>query len=340
MSESVPAWRPDRFQRRRPYLEARGRILRAVRDWFADAGFQEVETPILQVSPGMEPNLTPFETQLLEIDGAARPLGLHTSPEFAMKKLLAAGAGPIFQTARVFRNGERSATHHPEFTMLEWYRPGAGWRAGVADCEALIRVAVAAAAPLVPAAPFEPMAPLGWLSVADAFEGALGFDPIPLADDRDALAAAAGAAGVQSMADDGWDDVFFRCLLNRIEPDLGAEVATVLHGYPARMAALARLDPDDPRIAERFEMFAGGFELANGFGELTDAAEQTRRFQAEQAEIRASGRDREIDADFLAALAHGMPDAVGVAMGFDRLVMLATGARRIDDVLWLPVAGP
>jgi len=340
MSESVPAWRPDRFARRRPFLEARGRILRAVRDWFADAGFQEVETPVLQVSPGMEPNLTPFETRLIEVDGGARPMGLHTSPEFAMKKLLAAGAGPIFQIARVFRNGERSATHHPEFAMLEWYRPGAGWRAGVADCEALIRVAAAAAAPLAPAAPFDPAAPLGWLSVQAAFQNALGFDPIPLADDRDALAAAAAAAGIQSRPDDGWDDVFFRCLLNRIEPGLGGQIATALHGYPARMAALARLDPDDPRVAERFEVFAGGFELANGFGELTDPAEQARRFQAEQATIHASGRNREIDADFLAALDHGLPDAVGVAMGFDRLVMLATGAQRIDDVLWLPVAGP
>ncbi|MEQ9122389.1 MAG: amino acid--tRNA ligase-related protein, partial [Alphaproteobacteria bacterium] len=157
-------------------------------------------------------------------------------------------------------------------------------------------------------------------------------------DDRAALAAAAAAAGVASDPADGWDDVFFRCLLNRIEPGLGAAAPVVLHGYPARMAALARLDPADPRVAERFETFAGGVELANGFGELTDAEEQGRRFEADLAAIRAAGGAREIDRDFLAALAHGLPAATGVAMGFDRLVMLATGAPRIDDVLWLPVA--
>jgi len=334
----APAWRPDRFDRRRPWLAARGRILKAVRAWFDAEGFTEVETPILQVSPGMEPNLDPFVTALREPDGRARAMGLHTSPEFAMKKLLAAGAGPIYQIARVFRNGERSATHHPEFAMLEWYRPGAGWRQGAADSLALVRVAIEAAAPLGPARGFDGLAEAERLSVADAFRRALGFDPIPLQDDRPALAAAAAAAGVASDAADGWDDVFFRCLLNRIEPGLGAAAPVVLHGYPARMAALARLDPADPRVAERFEVFAGGVELANGFGELTDAEEQGRRFDADLAAIRAGGGAREIDRDFLAALAHGLPEATGVAMGFDRLVMLATGAERIDDVLWLPVA--
>ena len=173
--------------------------------------------------------------------------------------------------------------------------------------------------------------------MAQSFVDALGFDPMPLQRDTVAFAAAAAAAGIAAPPNDGWDDIFFRCLLNRIEPNLGASEPTVLHGYPARMAALARLDPADPRVAERFEVFAGGVELANGFGELTDAAEQERRFEADLAQIRATGGDRTIDRDFLAALAHGLPPATGVALGFDRLVMLATGAERIDDVLWLPV---
>lgn len=337
MSETAPPWRPDRFARRRPYLAARGRVLDAVRAWFRAEGFTEVETPILQVSPGMEPNLDPFETWLAEPDGARRRLGLHTSPEFAMKKLLAAGAGPIYQIARAFRNGERSATHHPEFSMLEWYRPGAGWRDGAQDALALLQIAAKAARPLAPAQPFAATSPAAWLSVADAFRRDLGFDPIPMQADAAALAAAAAAAGVRPEPEDSWDDVFFRCLLNRIEPDLGAARPTVLHSYPARMAALARLDPADRRVAERFEIFAGGVELANGFGELTDAAEQRRRFEADLQTIRAAGGDRTIDEDFLAALEHGMPAATGVAMGFDRLIMLATGAERIDDVLWLPV---
>lgn len=337
MIGSAPHWRPDKFQERRPFLEARLRILDAVRRWFRDEGFLEVETPALQRSPGMEPNLRTFETVLHEPDGRQATVGLHTSPEFAMKKLLAAGAGPIFQIARAFRNGERSATHHPEFAMLEWYRPGAGWSEGAADALALINVAVEAAAPLGPADGFRPEGAT-WTSVADAFGDALGFDPIPLQNDLGALKAAAEAAGVAPAPEDGWDDVFFRCMLNRIEPGLGANAPVVLHGYPARMAALARLAPDDPRVAERFEVFAGGFELANGFGELTDAAEQRRRFEADLAAIEAAGGSRTIDEDFLAALEHGMPDATGVAMGFDRLVMLATGAAHIEQTLWSPVA--
>lgn len=340
MISPAPAWRPDRFDRRRPFLEARGRILKAVRAWFETEGFLEVDTPALQVSPGMERNLDVFETVLREVDGDGRSMGLHTSPEFAMKKLLAAGAGPIFQIAHVFRNGERSATHHPEFSMLEWYRPGAGWRQGADDALALIGTAVEAAQPLTPTPGFDPNAPATWTSVSEAFQDALGFDPIPLQADGPGLAAKAAAAGIECAPEDGWDDVFFRCLLNQIEPGLGVSAPAVLHGYPARMASLARLDPADRRVAERFEVFAGGFELANGFGELTDAVEQRRRFEADAAAISAAGRTAVIDEDFLAALEHGLPDSTGVALGFDRLVMLATGAARIEDVLWLPVAEP
>lgn len=335
-----PAWRPDRFDARKPFLLARVRILNAVRQWFQDEGFLEVDTPALQVSPGMEPTLKPFETTLEEVDGEARPMGLHTSPEFAMKKLLAAGAGPIFQIAHVFRNGERSATHHPEFSMLEWYRPGAGWRQIADDACTLVQVAARAAKPLTPLPGFDPDGPVEHLSVKHAFEAAMGFDPIPIQNDLSAIRRLTEAAGIRTAPDDSWDDIFFRGLLNRIEPGLGATAPVVLHGYPARMAALARLDAADPRVAERFEVFAGGMELANGFGELTDAAEQRARFEKDLADIRAAGGERRIDTDFLDALAHGLPESAGAAMGFDRLVMLAAGASHINDVLWLPVAEP
>ena len=330
----APPWRPDRFDARKPFLLARGRILNAVRQWFQAEGFLEVDTPALQVSPGMEPTLKPFETNLEEIEGEARLMGLHTSPEFAMKKLIAAGAGPIFQIAHVFRNGERSATHHPEFSMLEWYRPGEGWRAIADDACTLIRVAAKAAQPLAPLPGFAPDSPVEHLSVKAAFETAMGFDPMPIQDDIKAIRTATENAGVLTASDDGWDDIFFRGLLNRIEPGLGAAAPVVLHSYPARMAALARLDAANLLVAERFEVFA------NGFGELTDVAEQRARFEKDQADIRGAGGDRRIDEDFLDALAHGLPESAGAAMGFDRLVMLAAGASHINDVLWLPVAEP
>jgi len=338
MTGSAPAWRPDKFERRRPYLMARNRILKAMRQWFDDQGFSEVETPALQISPGMEPNLNPFETTLVEPDGRSQVMGLHTSPEFAMKKLLAAGAGPIFQIARVYRNGERSATHHPEFTMLEWYRPGSDWKQGAIDTLSLLKIAARAAFPLLQCGKFDPQASADWLSVSDAFQEKLGFDPLPLQNDEAALRSVANTAGIKTDENDGWDDIFFRCLLNRIEPHLGTNKPLVLHHYPARMAALAQIDPLIPLAAERFEVFADGIELANGFGELTDHEEYKRRFNADLNAITANGESRKIDEDFLNAVAHGLPSGSGVAMGFDRAVMLATGARHIEDVLWLPVA--
>ena len=306
-----------------------------MRGWFHRQGFVEVETPALQVAAGMEVHVAPFETALREPDGRSRALRLHSSPEFAMKKLLAAGEPRLFQFARVFRNGERSATHHPEFTLLEWYRAGAGWRDLIPDCEALLALAgpeLRWNGRRVPTAP-----PFERLSVAAAFRDRLGLDV--LAADTARLAAACRAEGLEPGGGDSWEDLFFRLFLNRIEPHLGLERPTVLHGWPARMAALARIDPGDARTAERFEVYAGGLELANAFGELTDAAEQRRRFEAAARERRALyGDDLPLDEDFLAALEHGIPASAGIALGFDRLAMLAAGAGRIEDVLWVPVA--
>src|SRR5438477_96965 len=241
-------WRPDRFALRHDKLIARSRILAAVRDFFAENGFVEVETPALQVSPGLEPHLRAFETILHEPGGGrGRSLFLHTSPEFAMKKLLAAGLPRIWQLAHVFRDGERSATHHPEFSMLEWYRAAAGYEMLMADCEALLRRAQRAAGTAV----------LTWQG--------------------------------------------------------------------------ATADANQP-----FERLS----VADAFGELTDAQEQRRRFLADQAKKQTLyGETYPIDEDFLAALEHGLPDCAGIALGFDRLVMLLTGAAHIEEVLWAPVAG-
>ena len=318
----------------------------SVRAWFLGEGFVEVETPALQVSPGLEPHLRAFATTLEAPDGGTSRLYLHTSPEFAMKKLLAAGEPRIFQMARVFRNGERSATHHPEFTMLEWYRAGEGYGRLMADCEALVRAAAAAAGAerlIWRGLMADPQVPFERLSVSEAFRRHVGFDPLaflpaPGRFDVEGFAKAARGIGITIAADDDWDAIFFKIFLDRIEPKLGHPVPTLLTDYPIHMAALSRPRADAPHLAERFELYVAGLELANAFGELTDPAEQRRRFQADMdLKQRLYGLRYPIDEDFLAALAD-MPEASGIALGLDRLVMLATGAEHIDDVLWLPVA--
>ncbi|MCW5772799.1 MAG: EF-P lysine aminoacylase GenX [Rhodospirillaceae bacterium] len=346
-----PWWTRDQYARRRPRLLARNAMMAALRRWFAAEGFVEVETPALQTSPGMEVHLKAFATAIEEPFGGRRRLYLHTSPEFAMKKLLAAGEKRLFQFARVFRNGERAATHHPEFTMLEWYRADADWTALMDDCEALLRAALAAVPQELSGgvlrwrgAEADPAAPFERLSVAEAFERHAGIDllataPDPQRPNAAALAAAARQIGIAAQPQDSWEDVFFRIFLDRVEPRLGIARPALLHSYPASMAALARLSPSDPRVSERCELFVGGLELANGFGELTDAAEQRWRFEHDMARREALYGDRfPIDEDFLAAMPFMPRQACGMALGFDRLAMLATGAGEIDEVLWAPVA--
>src|SRR5260370_4497145 len=341
-----PWWRPDRLAERRDRLAVRGRMVGAVREFFAAAGYVEVDTPALQVSPGLEPHLKAFATVLHDPrDGSARPRYLHTSPEFAMKKLVAGGLSRIWQLAHAYRDGERSATHHPEFAMLEWYRAGASYRDLMDECEALLRVAQAAAG----------SADLRWqgksadarlpwqrLTVAESFERHAGINllataPDPITPDAALLAAAAARIGIAPHPGDDWETLFFRIFLERIEPHLGIGTPTILYDYPLALAALSRPKPDDPRLAERFELYVCGLGLANAFGELTDPVQQRRRFTAEQARKQALyGETYPIDEDFLAALDHGLPECAGIALGFDRLVMLATGAEHIEDVLWAP----
>jgi lysyl-tRNA synthetase class 2 len=319
-------WQPERFARRRATLEARARIATALRAFFASEDFLEVETPALQVSPGLEPHLFAFETRLRDPHGGSpRERYLRTSPEFTLKKLLVAGLPRIFELAHAFRNAERSSTHHPEFTMLEWYRAGASYEALWRDCEALLRVAADAAGAKTlhwRGTECDPRAPAERLTVTNAFAKHAGVD----------------LAELRRAGREPFQDAFFRCFLEAVEPKLGVGRATLLVDWPIELAALARAKPGEPAVAERVELFACGLELANGWSELTDPVEQRRRFERDQTEkARLYGERYPIDEDFMAALEQGLPESAGMALGFDRLVMCATGAERIDDVLFAPL---
>lgn len=331
-----PWWSPQRHADRAPFLAGRGRITRAVRGWLEGRGFTEVETAALQVSPGNEAHLHAFATEIVTPAGDRRALYLHTSPEFACKTLLASGERQIFTLAKVWRNRERGPLHAPEFTMLEWYRADAAYDVLMEDCATLMAVAAEAAGArrlTFRGIEADPFADPERLTVTEAFDRYAGVD-LWAAD----LAGQARSRGIRTAADDTWGDVFSRIIVEKVEPNLGHGRATVLCEYPTSEAALARPKPGDPRVAERFELYVCGVELANCFGELTDPAEQRRRFEIEMAEkARIYGECYPIDEDFLAALAV-MPPASGGALGFDRLVMLATGAARIEQVLWTPVA--
>ncbi len=342
----TPWWTPEAHAARRPRLLARARIAAALRGWFVGQGFVEVEPACLQASPGNETHLHGVAARFTALDGAPRDMWLHTSPEFAMKKLLAAGEEKIFALGPVFRGREGSALHAVEFAMLEWYRAGAPWTALMQDCASILRLATEHGLTRqgewrgrrcdLAAEPER-------LTVVEAFARHAGVDleaclPGATGDPRAALAGAAEQLGVRVADDDGWSDLFSKILSERIEPALGEGRPTILSDYPVSEAALARPDPADPRFAERFELYVCGVELANAFGELTDPAEQRARFEADMAEKqRIYGERYPLDEDFLAALAH-MPAASGAALGFDRLVLLATGARDLEDIRWTPVS--
>jgi elongation factor P--(R)-beta-lysine ligase len=327
---------------------ARSALARRLRDGLEQRGYLEVETPIAVPFAGQEPHLRPFETTFMpdppvpaEGVHGARRLHLHTSPEYAMKRLLARdGFSRSYQFARVFRDGEVSRTHNPEFTLLEFYAAPGSAVSIMSDLEQLL-FSCAAEAPARMghgrgSGTISLRPPFERLTCREAFLRYAGFDPLPL--DVAAFAQAARAGGVRLAAGAAWDDVFTQVLLERIEPALGIDRPTFLIEYPASQAALARVKPSDPRVAERFELYAGGLELANGFSELCDAREQRRRLQEEQDLRRRLGRDVfPLDEKFLAALDR-IREAGGVAVGFDRLQMLVTGAETIADVLLFPAA--
>ena len=304
-----------------------------------------VDVPGLQRSPGNETHLHAFATTAIGNDGVGHPLYLHTSPEFTMKKLLAAGERRIASLGHVWRNRERGPLHHPEFTMLEWYRVETPYEIVQDDCLAMLRLAaekVGERRLRWKGREADPFTAPERLSVAEAFERYAGIDLFATMDgtgatDAEALAQQMRGKGLAVPADYTWSYLFSRVLVEKVEPNLGLGRVTILDHYPAAEAALARPVAADPRVAERFEVYACGVELANGFGELTNADEQRRRFAIEMNEKqRLYGEHYPLDEDFLAALAI-MPEASGVALGFDRLVMLATGATRIEQVLWAPV---
>jgi lysyl-tRNA synthetase class 2 len=319
-------------------------MVAAARSFFSAQSFTEVDTAILQISPGNEAHISAFATQMQDQTGAGSEIYLHSSPEFAAKKLLAAGEEKIFTLGHVFRNRERGRLHHPEFTLLEWYRSNEPYQRLIEDCIGLLAATAAAAGNRnlsFGGHCADPFAEPELLSVNEAFDRYVGIDLFATYDDlqpnRDALAVLAQRRGIRIVADDSWSDIFSKMLSEKIEPYLGHGRATILMDYPASEAALAKLQ-DDKRLAERFELYACGVELANGFGELNDPTEQRRRFEAEMAERRRIyGEAYPIDEDFLEALSL-MPQASGIALGFDRLVMLATGAAHIEQVIWTPVA--
>ena len=337
-------WHPARHGDRRGILLARNRIQGRLRAWLAAQDFIEVDPSALAISPGNEAHLHGFATQAIGNDGVGRMMYLHTSPEFAMKKLLAAGETRIAAFAHVWRNRERGALHSPEFTMLEWYRVGEGYEVLMADVVAFLRLAaeVGGAGLRFRDKVCDPFAKPERLTVAQAFQRYAGVDLLCSigADgepDAEIMAGELRRVGLRVAVDDTWSDMLSRVLGELVEPHLGMGRITILDEYPAAEAALARKHPGDSRVAERFEVYACGVELANGFGELTNPDEQRRRFGLEMDEkSRVYDERYPMDEDFLAALAQ-MPAASGIAMGFDRVVMLATGAPRIDDVIWTPV---
>ncbi len=330
----------DGYGARAASLRRRAGLARAVRAFFEARGYVEAETACAVPSPGEEVHLRAFETARENPDGTRDRLWLRTSPEFAMKRLLAAGSGPIFQLARVWRNGEAGPLHAAEFTMLEWYAPGAGLEALMDQTEALLRAVLP---PVVRCRGIETRLDRSFerLTVADAFARYAGIDILADPGDADALArrAATGRRGAPGGWREDWEDLFFRLMLERVEPALGRARPTFLTHWPAAQAALARRDPADPRVALRFELHACGIELANAFDELTDPVEQRARFEFDRSRRLSLGlegppQDWPLDDGFLADLA-SLPACAGAALGFDRLAMLATGADTIRDVLWL-----
>ena len=321
--------------------------MRAIRQWFSARSFCEVDPAALQVSPGNEAHLHAFATEAVSPALGREPLFLHTSPEFAMKKLLAAGEERIFSLGHVFRNRERGHLHHPEFTMLEWYRSEDPYDLVMQDSAELLRLAAETTGNAVARFRGRTCDMTLWperLSVAHAFREFASIDLLATVGegetDRAGLAAACRETGIRIADDDTWSDMFSRVLVEKIEPRLGQGRPTFLDRYPVAEAALAQVAENDARVAERFELYACGVELANGFGELTDPAEQRRRFMTEMDEkARIYGERYPIDEDFIRAL-DTMPPASGVALGLDRLVMLASGAERIEDVIWTPIAEP
>ncbi|MDB2682664.1 EF-P lysine aminoacylase EpmA [Alphaproteobacteria bacterium] len=313
------------FDQKRAHLEARMKIIKNIRSTFDEQGFWEVETPVLQVCPTFD----------LHIHGipAGKDQYLRTSPELDMKKLMVAGVENLYQIGSVFRDEPKSKTHNPEFTMLEWYRTGKDYRALIEDCRTILR----SSADLYTYGDksCDPSLNLNINSIVEIFDKYIKIDLMACLQDTQKFAALLGDKGVRTTPDDTWEDLFHAAMAEKIEPHLGVGAPTIIYDYPISMASLARPKPEDPRFAERMELYVCGVELANGFSELTDPKIQRDRFDKDMNEKnRLHGVSYKPDEEFFAALGHGLPESTGMALGLDRLVMLATGARDIKDVLW------
>lgn len=322
--ETESNWRPSATLET---LKLRAQILARIREFFARRDVLEVETPVLARAATTDPNLHSFATR--DADSPDRPLYLHTSPEFFMKRLLAAGSGSIYQICKVFRDAESGRRHNLEFTLLEWYRVGYDHHRLMDETTELVAHALDGRLTLAPAER---------LSYGEAFNRHTGIDPHAASGTE--LAACARAHGIQTSCAlapddiDGWRDLL---LSHIIEPRLGRGRISLVYDYPASQAALARIRPGNPPLAERFEVYLNGLELANGFNELTDASEQQQRIARDLAARRAGGLPAvPADTRFLAALSHGLPRCAGVALGMDRLIMLAAGVDSISEALAFP----
>jgi lysyl-tRNA synthetase class 2 len=337
-NEMQPWWNPDLFAQKIPYLQERARIFAQVRDFLNGRGYLEVETPALQISPCMEPHLQAFKTILTSADRQTQhQMYLHTSPEFAMKKLLVAGLPKIYQLAKVFRNAEGSSLHSPEFTMLEWYQTGMAYEDMMQETIDLVRYVIKTPVTLG-GLTCDVQQPWKKLTVVEAVKNYAGIDISGTLGDLKHLTTEAARIGVYISPHDDWDNALLKIMMEKAEPHFGADVPTIIYDYPVSMAALSRPKPSDARFAERFEVYVCGIELANAFGELTDAAVQRERFihdVTQRQEI--YGETYPVDEDFLRAIDYGLKPCSGNALGLDRLVMLATGAAHINLVQAMPV---
>ncbi len=334
-------WLPHNFDKKRANVVSRAQCLRAIRSFFYARDFVEVDTPALQLCPGMDAHIHAFQTRFNPVDKSeGKDLYLHTSPEFDMKKLLSAGMERIFQMSHVYRNGESTARHTPEFMLLEWYRALATYEDLMRDCEAFLGdVARFLSVETLKYRGGEcnPFLPFTRLSVVDAFHEFAGIDLSSVLEDRCGFAAVASESGVRVCDSDHWDDIFHAVMAEKIEPHLGFGVPCILYDYPLSMAALSRKKVSDPRFAERFELYVCGLELANAFSELTDSDVQRVRFDKEMdLKTKLYGDVYPPDEDFFSAVAH-LPECAGIALGVDRLVMLLCGADTIDQVQWAGV---
>ncbi len=330
---------PEKFET----FWVREQVYAGIREYFTRQGFHEVETPLLVAAPGTEPFLEVFETTLLRPNQPNQRGFLLTSPEYAMKKLVAAGSGPIYQICKSFRNGEgESSRHNPEFTMIEWYRPNADYTAIMEDCERMFVHLVEQQGKdikkfVYQGKSYDLTTPWPRMSVAEAFEKYVGIDAYTLLDEEK-LKKVAAEKGYQVLPATTWEQAYNQLMLNLIEPHLGEEKPMFLYDYPASQAALARPKASDPRFAERFEWYLGTLELGNAFSELTDSVEQEKRFTSELAERAKMGKTPyDLDRDYLESL-KSLPPTGGIAVGVDRLVMLMADVADLRDVTFFPVA--